>query len=123
GRPLWEVWPVPGPLLPVLYVDDLTVSIRPTRKANESGRAAGAMVTIKDTVNGKHPRAVVSGYWAGVTSGSVSGLTDAMGRVVFSSKRATEKGDFIFVVTKVSAAGCIYDPTRNSRTNQSTTNP
>ncbi len=108
--------PIPGP---VLYVADISVSLRPARLAGGSGKAAQSIVTIYDSEQGRHPRAVVTGTWSGVTSETVSGVTDAKGRVVFTSKSAQSNGSFVFVVTRVVAPGYTYDPIRNATTQES----
>lgn len=103
---------------PVVYIADIDMKLRPTRSRAPAGRVAEAVVTINDSERGRHAGAIVTGTWAGGTTETVTGVTDPSGRVTFTS-RASRGNGFEFVVTRVSAAGFTYDPSRNATTHQS----
>lgn len=106
----------------VVFVSDITATIRPTRLETITGRTAMAQVTISDSSGAVRPGAIVIGRWSGVASGSVSGVTDRYGRVAFYSRSSKQNGSFVFTVTSVSARGYAYDESRNAKTSESVLN-
>ena len=105
----------------VIFVSDISMSL-----VSGGGRqiSARATITVKDASGAVRPGVTVRGQWSGlVTGGSSSDLTDATGSVTFTSKKTRNSGTFTFTVTKLSASGLVYDPSRNVETSDSISTP
>lgn len=109
---------VTSDLIPVIYVNDIVMTILPV----PGGNAAQAEVVIMDQDGGVVSNATVTSEWSGIVSGTDTGNTDDGGRVVFISNKSKKTGDFVFTVTNVSAEGYIYDPVINNETSDSIQN-
>ncbi|HSK70547.1 MAG TPA: PKD domain-containing protein, partial [Pyrinomonadaceae bacterium] len=101
----------------VIYVNGITMSLV------TSGRntAARAVVTVLDGNGAPRPNVAVSGSWSGLTTGNVTGTTDANGQVVFTSGNTKKSGTFTFTVTNLSASGYTYNSSLNKATSASIT--
>lgn len=96
----------------VVFVQNITMSLVPS----SSGTAARAEVTVVDGTGALRQNATVSGKWTGLTTGAANGTTDSTGKVRFTSKKVRKTGTYTFTITGISAAGYVYDSTRNLKT-------
>lgn len=90
----------------------VTVSISMSTSIRTAGpnRFVQAIATVSVGVEG----ATVEGHWEGATTGTVSGTTDANGKVSLQSnsvKNPPSGTTFIFMVDKVTKGNVIYEPT------------
>ncbi|MDX9785281.1 MAG: PKD domain-containing protein [Desulfobacterales bacterium] len=99
----------------VIFVDDINLSAKVVKKRIN----VQSDVLIRDVGNLPMENATVTGAWSGLVSGSVSGVTDATGKVSFTSPTATKAGTIIFQVTNVSKSAYTYDATLNKETQDS----
>lgn len=111
---------------------NITVGEQPTIHVEEielipgkAGKNYYAVVTvwIMDDVGADVEGATVYGQWSGAVSGTVSGVTDADGKVTGRSPKKKNGGTFIFTVTNVVLSGAIYSPGDNVETENSITVP
>lgn len=77
-----------------------------------SGRGR-ATVKITNLSGAAVSGATVTGTWSGISSGNVSGTTDATGTVVLQTSPLKKSGTLTFTVKGVSKTGTTYDPTKN----------
>lgn len=78
--------------------------------------SAKVSVLAVDELGRVVPNATVTGTWAGVFSGTSTGLTTTKGTAVLSSNVVpVAKGSAIFTVGNISAAGYSYKPTLNTK--------
>jgi subtilisin len=83
---------------------------------------AVATVTVLDADGLPVEGATVYGHWSGLTSGDVSGTTDANGQVTFKSSLVKNaSGTFTFTVDDIVKEGYTYDPSANKETSDSIT--
>jgi PKD repeat protein/C1A family cysteine protease len=94
--------------IPNIYMD---VSTSP------AGNAALSTVQVTDLGGNPLAGVNVAGKWSGLVSGSVSGLTDALGQATFLSKKTRSAGPFIFTITNVSSKGYEFDPANSVTVN------
>lgn len=99
----------------VLYVDAIDMTMQTKFKFFN----AQATVNIRDIANNGFENATVTGEWSGLVTGSVSGVTNESGNVVFLSPKTKQDGSIYFTVTHVAAAGYSYDETLNNETQDS----
>jgi PKD repeat protein len=83
--------------------------------------AARAIVSVYDSSGQPRPNVTVTARWSGLASDSESGVTDATGRVTFTSNGTRRDGTFTLTVNGISAAGYTYDSSRNLVTSASIT--
>jgi PKD repeat protein len=90
-------------------------------KAAGPNRSATAVVTIYQVGDTPVAGATVSGFWSGAYEGTVSGVTDAEGKVTFTSGRVRDPGTvtFTFTVGGVVKSGYVYDETLNNEDSDS----
>jgi PKD repeat protein len=100
-----------------VYVNNISMSLV------TSGRntAAQAVVTVYDSSGAPRPNVTVTGNWSGLTQGSVTGTTNSLGQVVFTSGNTKKRGTFTFTVTNLSASGYTYNSGSNNVTSASVT--
>jgi len=84
-------------------------------------RYATATVTIRDSNGNSVPNAAVTGFWSGVVTGSVSGVTDSSGRITLKSPNSKRGGTFTFSISSVTKSGFVYQPANNAMTSNSVT--
>jgi hypothetical protein len=85
---------------------------------NKNFTYATATVTVVDSA-GPVAGATVTGSWSGATSATVSGTTDATGKVTFQSGQVRKPPSgtiFTFCVTNITKTGWTYDSNRNVET-------
>jgi len=85
---------------------------------NKNFTYATATVTVVDST-GPVAGATVTGRWSGATSATVSGTTDATGKVTFQSGQVRKPPSgtiFTFCVTNITKTGWTYDSNRNVET-------
>jgi hypothetical protein len=82
---------------------------------------AGAAVQVLNGSGVPVAGATVTGRWSGLTSGTVSGVTNSSGVVSFASATTRNLGTFVFTVTGATLAGHQYDSTLNVETSDSIT--
>lgn len=79
--------------------------------------SARVRVTLTDANGAPVAGATVIGHWSGLVPGGVAGVSDAQGRVDFTSMRTAKVGTVHFTVTSVTPpAGRAYAPERNAAT-------
>jgi len=107
-----EVLPAPE----IARVSDITVlQVRYTR-----GSGARATVHVTDALGEPVAGVTVVGRWSRLVPGGVSGVTDATGRVTFTSMKTSKVGTIAFTVTRLAPpAGATYDAARNLETGDS----
>jgi PKD domain len=82
---------------------------------------ANAAVTVFDDRGLVVPNATVTGKWSGVVAANRSAVSDGSGTATFTSPGTRSEGTFVFTVTRVTAAGYQYQPSRNIETSDSIT--
>jgi PKD repeat protein len=96
-----------------LFVYDIAMSGR----VAGPHRSATAQVTMRDTDGNPVAGATVYGTWSGDYSATVSGTTDALGTVSFTSGKVRQaSATFTFTVDDVVKSGYPYDPELNNET-------
>jgi len=107
--------------LPTMHIASIEMST--TRyKANGWYTYATATVAVFDAAGDPLGNATVEGHWSGLTSGNISGTTDAEGHATLNSDLVKNAaGTFTFEVDDVVLTGWTYDPAANVETNNSTT--
>jgi subtilisin family serine protease len=98
-----------------MSVGSLTATKEFSVKGKNTFGWAVATVKVIDA-NGKAvPGASVSGSWSGLTSGTVSGVTDSSGIMKFTSSQVKNpKGTFTFTVNDAACSGYAYDSSQNA---------
>jgi uncharacterized GH25 family protein len=78
---------------------------------------ASVTLSLIDSKGKPVPNAKVEGDFTGSITGAVTGITDATGTVVLSAASSSNTGkSFTYTLKNVTAAGYVYDPTKNART-------
>jgi subtilisin len=108
---------VTAPVTKGLRVQSITVSVVKIGTRT----SATATVAVTDLNGAKVSSVSVKGHWAGGASGSVSGLTNSIGKVTFSTsvKNAAIGSTFTFVVDSLSKTGYTYNAARNLESSDS----
>jgi len=105
-----------------MYVYSIEMSTETLYRGPNPWTKAIATITILDSDGSPVEGATVYGHWSGLTSGDVSGVTDANGQVVFESSLVKNAaGTFTFTVDDVVKEGYVYDPSKNNETSDSIT--
>jgi PKD repeat protein len=102
-------------LSPEVYVDSIAVSVS-RRGRRYTGNAS---IYIKDTDNNFVSNATVYISWSGAASGTASAVTDASGKVTFTSASANTTGPFTITVTNVTHGTLDYNASLNNETTDS----
>jgi PKD repeat protein len=101
------------------------VAVAPTMWQSRVGMSVSVSTGIKATVfitvsdsNGKPvPNAKVEGVFSGSVSTAVTGFTDVNGNIAQVGTNAVVSGRSVtYTLKNITAAGYVYDPTRNART-------
>jgi PKD repeat protein len=101
--------------VPTVCVGSIDLAIVASRRH----RVGQATVTIIDDAGAAVPNATVTGVWSGKVTGGSTGVTNAAGQVVLTSRKTKKSGTITFTVTDVVAPGAIYDPGANAETAES----
>jgi subtilisin len=97
-----------------IFVGSLTAVKESSLKGKNTFGWAVVTVKIVDSNFKAVPGASVSGSWSGLTSGTVSGVTDSSGIVKFTSSQVKNpRGIFTFTVNDVTCSGYVYDSSQN----------
>ncbi|MCQ6963594.1 S8 family peptidase [Methanolobus chelungpuianus] len=97
-----------------IFVGSLTAVKDSSLKGKNTFGWAVFTVKVVDSSGKAIPGASVNGSWSGLTSGTVSGVTDAGGVVKFTSSQVkSPAGTFTFTVNEVACSGYVYDPSQN----------
>jgi len=111
-----------APALPTMHVASIEMSTSSRTAGRNTFIWATATVTIVDANGYPVEGATVYARWSGLTSGDVSGVTDANGKVTFKSNYVKNaNGTFTFTVVNVAKEGWTYDPVSNVETSDSIT--
>ena len=102
-----------------IFVGDITMSVVQSNGRNYAGRA---VITVRDGNGAVRPGVTVAARWSGLTTDTDTGVTDANGQVVFSSNNTKKRGTFTVTVTNLTAAGYVYNSSRNVETSDSIVN-
>jgi subtilisin len=97
-----------------IYVGSLTAVKDSSLRGKNTFGLAVVTVKIVDSDGKAVPGASVSGSWSGLTSRTVSEVTDSSGIVKFTSSQVKNPGGtFTFTVNEVVCSGCVYDSSHN----------
>lgn len=107
-----------------MFVDNVTITPEAIPCSPGKAKSSGgwcwkytseeyAIVWIKNSNNAAVEGATVTGTWSGLNSGTVSGVTNAGGRVSFKGVNCKPNKFLTFTVTSVTSTNYIYDETLN----------
>jgi PKD repeat protein len=109
-----------APVAAKVYVANIAMSATTSRNGN---RNATADVTVRDASGRLISGATVAGTWSGIVSSTASVSTNRRGVASFRSPTTRSPGTFSFSVTRITAAGFVYDATLNLESSDSITLP
>lgn len=100
--------------VPTVLVNDIAMSLQSNKKL----RFGRAQITVVDGNAVPVPGVTVSGFWSGLTGGTVSEDTNINGIITFDSAQVAKNnsGDFAFMVTNLDIDNFTYDDAANIET-------
>jgi subtilisin family serine protease len=93
----------------VMYVADISMSLKTNTRGKNTFYYATAVVLVNDS-NGEPVECVtVSGHWTGLTNDTDTGETNADGEVSLTSDSTKKTGAFTFIIDNLVKSGWIYE--------------